>query len=117
MNPYFSRLLARRHSQHPSSRATTPLTNLETARQALRACVADCEGDAARRLRRHIDGARTHHDLWMQRAQVYQVVSLQHGQAMAHERIEGVQSLFAGWVDLRSAMGRPSNSGWNSMTC
>jgi hypothetical protein len=117
MNPYLSRLLARRQSQHPSSRATTSLTNLETARQALHACLADCDGDAVHRLRRHIDAARTHRDLWMQRAQVYQVVSLQHGQLQAHARIEALQPVFTGWVDLRSAIGRQSHSGWNSLTC
>lgn len=117
MNPYLNRLLASRHSQHPSSRATTALTNLATARQALLACVADCDTDAADRLRHHIDAARTHRDLWMQRAQVYQVVSLQHGQQLAHERIEALQTVFTGWVDLRSAIGRQSSNGWNSLTC
>ena len=117
MNPYLSRLLARRQSQHPSSRATTSLTNLKTARQAMHACLADCDGEAADRLRRHIDAARTHRDLWMQRAQAYQVVSLQYGQLQAHARIEALQPVFTGWVDLRSAIGRQCQSGWNSLTC
>lgn len=115
MNPSFLRIFSRQHSPQPDSRVTTALTDLDVVRRALRACLSDGDGALVERLRQRIDAARTHRDLWMQRAPVYQAISLQHSQATAQQRLEALQPLFAGWVDLRGAMGRTDHSGRNRL--
>lgn len=83
---------------HPPSRLTTRLTDLESVRSALMVAVHDCTGLPAQHLQLKIRSARTHRDLWMLRSDAYRLISLQHCQSVANQRIDDLLHLFEGWV-------------------
>lgn len=61
-------------------------------------CIDDCEGIQVERLRHQIDKARNVQELWMLRNDAYQLVSQQHNQSQAAERINRLLSVFEGWI-------------------
>jgi hypothetical protein len=94
MPPCISRLLRSLRRQRPAQR----LSDLHTARSALLAAVDDCQGLNAEQLKRKLGTARHHRDLWMLRSDAYRLISLQHCQAIADERMRRLLHLFEGWV-------------------
>ncbi|MBA4266351.1 MAG: hypothetical protein C0453_14825, partial [Comamonadaceae bacterium] len=53
----------------------------------------------AQRLRLKIENAKTPRELWMLRNDIYQVISQQHDQGTAADRINGLVRVFEGWLD------------------
>lgn len=92
MPPRITRLLnaVRRPARTPS--------DLPTARSALLEVVEDCQGLPVEHVRLKIRSARDHRDLWQLRSEVYRLVSLQHCQSVAEERLRPLVPLFDGWV-------------------
>lgn len=78
--------------------ATARLTELTSLRTAMLQAVDDCAGSPAQRLQLKIHSARNHHDLWMLRSDAYRLISLQHCQAVADQRISELLHLFQGWM-------------------
>jgi hypothetical protein len=83
---------------HSTPRRTATLKDLQTIRSALMRCIDDCEGIQVERLRHQIDKARNVQELWMLRNDAYQLVSQQHNQSQAAERINRLLSVFEGWI-------------------
>jgi hypothetical protein len=94
MPPCISRLLRSLRRTRPARR----LSDLHAARSALLAAIDDCQGLKAEQLKLKLDRARHHRDLWMLRSDAYRLISLQHCQAIADERMRELLHLFEGWV-------------------
>ena len=77
------------------------LHDLHGIRTALLSCIKDCEDMQAKRLHLKINAAASAQDLWLLRNDAYQVISQQHNQAVAAERINQLLATFDGWVDPR----------------
>ena len=92
MSPRIIRLLnaVRRPARAPS--------DLPTARSALLTAIGDCSGLPAEQLRLKIRSARDHRDLWRMRSEVYHLISMQHCQSVAEDRLRPLVHLFEGWV-------------------
>jgi len=83
---------------HATPRRMATLKDLQTIRSALLKCVEDCEGLPVDRLRHQVDRARRVQELWLLRNEAYQLISQQHSQSIAAERINRVMSVFQGWI-------------------
>lgn len=68
-------------------------------RHQLMRSVADCSSQTAQRLRARIDQARTAQELWLLRNDAFQVISQQHNQSVATERINALIQCFEGWLE------------------
>ncbi len=77
------------------------LKDLQPIRTAMVAGLTDCQSLSAERLRLKIAAAATAQDLWMLRNDAYQVISQQHNQGIAAERINQLLHAFDGWVEPR----------------
>lgn len=82
-------------------RKTPHLRDLQAIRVALLRCIEDCDSVSARRLNHKIINTRTVQELWLLRNDAYQLISQQHSQAVAAERINALISSFEGWVEPR----------------
>lgn len=82
-----------------TSRKAPSLAELQNIRNALLRCVEDCDSAPALRLRHKIAQTQTAKELWMLRNDAFQLISQQHSQAAAAERINGLLSVFEGWLD------------------
>jgi len=71
-----------------------PPAGVETVRNQLLALLDDCEGFEVDRLRWRLHMAERAQELWLLRDAVFQVVSSQHCQALAMQRMEGVVPAF-----------------------
>ena len=78
---------------------TPSLKDLAVIRKALLLSFDDCVDLSSQRLRLKIESAKTPHDLWMLRNDVYLVISQRHNQSVAAERINGLVKSFDGWLD------------------
>lgn len=83
----------------PARRAS--VKDLATIRSHLGYSIVDCLSETAHRLRKKIDLARTPQELWMLRNDAYQVISQQHNQAIAADRINQLIQYFEGWLEPR----------------
>ncbi|WP_297656921.1 hypothetical protein [Hydrogenophaga sp.] len=70
-------------------------------RHQLQGSIEDCTSESAHRLRKKIDQARTPQELWLLRNDAYQLISQQHNQAVAAQRINGLIPSFEGWLEPR----------------
>lgn len=84
-----------------SRRRQPSLHELQNMRAALLACVVDCEGAVAQRLRHKIKHAHTGQELWLLRNDAYQLISQRHSQTLAAERINALLRHFEGFVEAR----------------
>jgi hypothetical protein len=73
--------------------------DLARIRNQLEHSIADCMSDAAHRLRKKIDQARTPQELWLLRNDAYQLISQQHNQSIAADRINKLIQFFEGWLE------------------
>ena len=96
-----ARMLGIQSGARLPARAVPSLKNLLTIREALVACIADCDSPASQRLRHKIGITQTVQELWMLRNDAFQVVAQRHNQTVAAERINALIDHFAGWVDPR----------------
>lgn len=92
MSPRIIRLL------NAVRRPARALSDLQTARSALLEAIDDCSGLPAEQLRLKIRSARHHRDLWRMRSEVYHLISMQHCQSVAEDRLRPLVHLFEGWV-------------------
>lgn len=83
--------------QRPQRSAS--IKDLAKIRNQLGHSIADCMSDAAHRLRKKIDQARTPQELWLLRNDAYQLISQQHNQSIAAERINQLIQFFEGWLE------------------
>ena len=88
-------------SSQPKSRKAPSIKELMAIREALRACLLDCDSSASQRLHHKIDRAQTPQELWLLRNDAYQVISQRHDQTVAAERINALIVRFQGWVDSK----------------
>ncbi|MDP1684874.1 hypothetical protein [Hydrogenophaga sp.] len=84
----------RRRGAH---RAT--LKDLAVIRRPLLRAIEDCIDQQALRLRTKIESARTPQELWMLRNDAFQLISQQHNQSIAAERINALIQCFEGWLE------------------
>jgi hypothetical protein len=75
--------------------------DLADIKRYMLAAVNDLHSSQAERLMYKINGTRRAIDLWQLRSDIYQAISLQHGQAEAAQRINQLLPCFAQWVPTR----------------
>ncbi len=75
------------------------LRDLMAIRQHLMFTIEDCVSVPAHRLRRQIEQARTPQELWLLRNDAFQLISQQHDQRTAAQRIDALIKVFEGWLD------------------
>jgi hypothetical protein len=85
------------HRKRSAQKAT--LKDLAGIRRPLLRCIEDCLDQQALRLRKKIESARTPQELWMLRNDAFQVISQQHDQSVAAERINALIQSFEGWLE------------------
>ena len=71
-----------------------PAAGVEAVRRQLLAVLEDCEGFEVDRVRWRLHMAERAEELWLLRDAVFQVVSTQHCQAQAVQRINGLVPFF-----------------------
>ncbi len=101
MIPAITRILRLAFGQKQAAPRKAGLQDLTRIRQALAASFEDCLGEAADRLRRRIELARTPQELWLLRNDAFQIIAHRHDQSVASERINGLLPAFEGWIDSR----------------
>lgn len=74
---------------------------VESVRRQLLSALDDCEGFEVDRLRWRLHTAESAQDLWLLRGSVFQVISSQHCQAQASERMTGMAPAFAAVLPAR----------------
>jgi hypothetical protein len=84
----------RKRSPHKAS-----LKDLAGIRTHLLQAIEDCLDQQALRLRKKIESARTPQELWMLRNDAFQLISQQHNQSVAAERINALIQIFEGWLE------------------
>jgi hypothetical protein len=84
---------------HQRSSRSASLKDLGMIRNQLMRSIADCTSQGAQRLRTKIDQARTAQELWMLRNDAFQLISQQHDQSVAAERINSLIQCFQGWLE------------------
>jgi uncharacterized membrane protein YccC len=83
--------------QHAHKRAS--LKDLASIRSALLQSLEDCASLGAERLRTKVAHAKTPQELWMLRNDAYQLISQQHNQSVAADRINDMIRFFEGCLD------------------
>jgi len=101
MIPSIARIIQRSLTPKPVVRKTPSLKELHAIREALLDCLDGCNDATALRLRRKIVQTQIPRELWMLRNDAYQLISQQHSQTAAAERINSILPVFEGWVDAR----------------
>lgn len=81
------------------TRKPASLKDMATMRQALLLSLADCNSPGVDRLRSKVEQAKAPQELWMLRNDAYQLISQQHNQSVAAERINDMIHFFEGWLD------------------
>ena len=84
----------RKRSSHRAS-----LKDLAGIRNQLLHSIDDCVDPPAQRLRTKIESARSPQELWMLRNDAFQLISQQHNQSVAAERINALIQIFEGWLE------------------
>ena len=79
-------------------RKVPSLRDLQHIRSALLQSIDDCEGLQTERLRNKITAAKNAQELWLLRNDAYQIISQHHSQSAAVTRINGLRSVFDGWL-------------------
>jgi hypothetical protein len=87
-------LTSRKRGTHKAT-----LKDLAVIRRPLLRCIEDCLDLQALRLRKKIESARTPQELWLLRNDAFQVISQQHNQSVAAERINALIQAFEGWLE------------------
>lgn len=88
------KLVTRRRATHRAS-----LRDLARIRRQLERSIEDCPTEAAQRLRKRIDQARTPLELWLLRNDAFQLISQRHDQTIAARRINTLIHCFEGWLE------------------
>jgi hypothetical protein len=101
MIPRIAKFIEKSLRSRGKAAKTASLKDLQSIRSALTGCVSDCNGLPAQRLQLKITSAATPQDLWMLRNDAYSVISQQHNQSVAAERINQLMKAFEGWVEPR----------------
>lgn len=94
-----ARMLGIQPGDRLPARSAPSLKNLLAIRQAMLACIVDCDTTASERLRHKIGHTQTPQELWMLRNDAYQLIAQRHNQTVAAERINELIGHFEGWVD------------------
>lgn len=97
--PTLARLFRGALLPHAHRRRTPSLKDLAQIRGALLQCLDGCDGPAGVRLQGKIAQARNPQELWLLRNDAYQVISQHHNQSVAAERINGILTVFEGWLE------------------
>lgn len=95
------RFLKQSFNGHSKRTKVPTLNDLHAIRSAMFASIKDCEDLQAKRLHLKIHAAATAQDLWMLRNDAYQIISQQHNQSVAADRINQLIQSFEGWVEPR----------------
>jgi hypothetical protein len=75
--------------------------DLSDIKRRMLEAVSDLHNSQAERFMYKINGTRRAIDLWQLRSDMYQAISLQHGQAEAAQRINQLLPSFAPWVPAK----------------
>ncbi|MGQ3083918.1 MAG: hypothetical protein ACT6RO_12215 [Hydrogenophaga sp.] len=78
---------------------TPSVKDVARIRSQLEHSISDCPSDAAQRLRKKIAQTRSPQELWLLRNDAYQLISQQHDQSVAADRINRLIRFFEGWLD------------------
>jgi hypothetical protein len=81
--------------------ATPTRMPLEQVKVSLHNTLHDCRDMRAQRLIYKINMAKTPSDLWLLRSDLYQCISQTHNQSEAVNRINGLVTVFEGWLPAR----------------
>lgn len=99
-----ARILGVNMAPHQRPPRTASLKDLAKIRHQLMRSVADCSNQSAQRLRTKIDQARSAQELWLLRNDAYLLISQQHDQSVAAERINALIQCFEGWLEPKQLM-------------
>lgn len=97
--PSITRMFKVAFTPRHQARKPATLKDLATIRKALLLGLEDCTSEGAARLRTKVAQAKTPQELWMLRNDAYQLISQQHNQSVAAERINDMIHFFEGWLD------------------
>ena len=97
MNSVFQRIFSTSKRLPSESRQSDKLTLLQL-QQTLQGAIHDCGGMRAQRVTHKIGLSRNVNDLWLLRSDLHQCISQEHSQSVAADRINKLNSAFAGWV-------------------
>ena len=75
---------------------------LGEVRLLLHDALRQCAGPACQRMRWRIDGARSAHDLWLLRGELFQLVAREFCQEEAVQRVNALLPAFSGWLPQRT---------------
>lgn len=93
------RFLSAALEPRPAVRKTPRLKDIAPIRNHMLRTIEDCNSAQAHRLRMQIEGAGSPQELWLLRNDAFQLISQQHSQQVAAERINGLIQVFEGWLD------------------
>lgn len=99
MIPTIARIIKGTLKPRSNARKVPTLKELQVIRHAFLSCLDDCDSAASHRLRQKIAHTHSPQELWMLRNDAYQLISQQHDQSAAAERINGLISAFEGWLE------------------
>jgi len=89
------------HSRPLAPLVPEPQPGLEAVRGQALALLDDCKGSECERLRWRLNTAESAQDLWLLRGPVFQILSSQHCQSLATERINALAPAFRQWLPQR----------------
>lgn len=87
--------------ESPESQAPAGRLPLDEVKASLNNTLHDCRDMRAQRIIYKINIAKTPSDLWLLRSDLYQCISQTHSQSEAVNRINGLVTVFEGWLPAR----------------
>jgi len=94
-----TRLLSVAFKPREPARRVPRLKDIAPIRNHLLRTIEDCMTQQAHRLRAQIEGAGSPQELWLLRNDAFQLISQQHSQQVAAQRIDSLIQVFDGWLD------------------
>jgi hypothetical protein len=95
----FTRFIRSTLTSRNVARKSVSPRDLQKLKASLAACIADCEGTPALRLKHKIDHAQSVQDLWLLRNDAYLLIAQTISQAVAAERINSLLAGFEGRLE------------------
>ena len=78
---------------------------LDTLRRRMLLALADCQSAPCDRLRMRLLFVRTAQDLWLARVELFHLISQQHCESLASERLDALVPEFERWLPARLMRG------------
>ena len=99
-----TRLLSVAFKPREPARRVPRLKDIAPIRNHMLRTIEDCASHQAQRLRVQIEGAASPQELWLLRNDAFQLISQQHSQHVAAQRIDSLIQVFDGWLDPKQLL-------------